>query len=116
MGQTNNRGFRKHHSIIALLAVSFSALQPTVAADNAIEQEQLATLLRQLDILDRLAEQSANLLPMEHSRYHFDYARLDKDIALVRNGIHDYLTPQRAQPRDPVELTSDYRLESEEAP
>ncbi len=116
MGQTNSQAFTRHHLIAALLAVSFSTLQPAVAADNTIEREQLATLVRQLDMLDRLAEHSASLPPQDGSRYHFDYTRLREDIERVRRGIHDYLTPKRAQPRDPVELSGDYRLESEDAP
>ena len=116
MGQTNSRTFTRHHLIAALLAVSFSTLQHAVAADKTIEREQLATLVRQLDMLDRLAEHNANLPGQDSSRYHFDYARLREDIERIRNGIRDYLTPQRAQPRDPVELTGDYRQESEDAP
>ncbi|WP_405045738.1 RAQPRD family integrative conjugative element protein [Pseudomonas aeruginosa] len=35
-----------------------------------------------------------------------------KDLQRVRAGIQDYLTPPRAQPRDPVELSGDYRQSS----
>ena len=115
MGQTNP-AFTRHHSIAVLLVLSFSTLQSAVAADKAIENMQLAALVRQLEMLDRLAEQSATLSQQDNSRYHFDYARVREDIARVRNGIRDYLTPQRAQPRDPVDLAGDYRLESENAP
>lgn len=116
MGQTNIHAFTRHHSIALLLAVSFSALQPVVAADNTMENEQLAAIVRQFDMLDRLAEHSDNLSEQDGSRYHFDYTRLREDIERIRSGIQDYLTPQRAQPRDPVELSGDYRRESEEAP
>ena len=116
MGQTNNPAFTRHQSIIVLLALSFLILQPAVAADNVIEDTRLATLVRQLDMLNRMAEQTATLQRQDDSRYHFDYTRLREDIARVRNGIHDYLTPPRAQPRDPMELTGDYGQESENAP
>jgi RAQPRD family integrative conjugative element protein len=66
-------------------------------------------------MLDRLAERSASLPRQGGSRYHFDYERLRQDIEHVRAGIQDYLSPQRAQPRDPVTLVGDYRRESEEA-
>nr|WP_273649646.1 RAQPRD family integrative conjugative element protein [Pseudomonas aeruginosa] len=38
--------------------------------------------------------------------------RVRKDLQRVRAGIQDYLTPPRAQPRDPVELSGDYRQSS----
>jgi RAQPRD family integrative conjugative element protein len=59
MGQTNRRT-SAWPSLAVLLAVSFSALQPAVAADSlAMEREQLAALARQLDLIDRLAEHAA---------------------------------------------------------
>ncbi len=91
--------------VLSLLA----ALAPAFAADNTAEREQLAALVRQIDLLDRLAEHAAVLSPSERARYHFDHARLREDIGRIRAGLRDYLTPQRAQPRDPVVLTGDYR-------
>jgi RAQPRD family integrative conjugative element protein len=89
-------------------------LSTTHAAENSLEREHLATIMRQLDMLDRLAAQGTEFPQQEGSRYHFDYIRLRDDIKHVRSGIQDYLTPQRAQPRDPVELNGEYSLESEE--
>lgn len=113
--QSNStRGWRPQcWTLAGALLLVFSATQ---AADNIAEREQLATIVRQLDMLDRLTEHSASLPRQDGSRYHFDYARLREDIERVRNGILDYLTPKRAQPRDPVELSGDYRLESEDTP
>ncbi|HBN9505210.1 RAQPRD family integrative conjugative element protein [Pseudomonas aeruginosa] len=112
MGQTNRRK-SAWPALAMVLAVSFSALQPAVAADSlALEREQLAALARQLDLIDRLAEHAANTAPQERARYHFDHARLRDDLQRVRAGIQDYLTPPRAQPRDPVELSGDYRQSS----
>lgn len=91
------------------LALLLSAARPAIASDHALEREQLAALARQLDLIDRLAERAANTAPQERTRYHFDHARLQQDIERIRAGIRDYLTPQRAQPRDPVELPGDYR-------
>lgn len=79
------------------------------AADTASEQAQLAMLLRQLDALERLAQEAAKLQPDGATRYHFDYSRLYADIERVRAGIRDYLTPQRAQPRDGDALLGLYR-------
>ena len=108
MGQTKRRA-SAWPSLAVLLAVSFSALQPAVAADGvAMEREQLTALARQLDLIARLAEHAANTAPQERARYHFDYARLRADLKRVRAGLQDYLVPQRAQPRDPVPLAGDY--------
>jgi RAQPRD family integrative conjugative element protein len=41
-------------------------------------------------------------------RFFFDYQRLAGDIARIRHGLEDYLTPSRAQPRDTVELSGQY--------
>jgi RAQPRD family integrative conjugative element protein len=69
--------------------------------------------LRQLDALERLVEQSAAATPIvPGERYHFDYSRLRADLTRVRAGIQDYLAPSRAQPRDPTELSGQYRAES----
>ncbi|HDC4501868.1 TPA: hypothetical protein O8U02_004482 [Enterobacter kobei] len=48
---------------------------------------------------------------MTSERYNFDYARLQEDLHHIREGIHDFLTPNRAQPRVPVALNGDYRQE-----
>ena len=118
MGQTNRRA-SAWPSLAVLLAVSLSAMQPAIA-DDTPEREQLAALARQLDLIDRLAEHAAHTAPQERARYHLDHARLREDLQRVRAGIQDYLTPPRAQPRDPVELSGDYRQSSppsdEEAP
>lgn len=96
----------------SLLAMLLAAGQPATAADDGIEREQLAALVRQLDLMDRLAEHAAHTAPQQRARYHFDHARLREDLQRVRAGIQDYLTPPRAQPRDPVELSGDYRQSS----
>jgi RAQPRD family integrative conjugative element protein len=85
------------------------------AADGDAEQRQLAALLRQLDVLERLAQHSA-ASTIDGNRYHFDYARLHADITRVRAGIEDYLSPQRAQPRDPTILNGGYRQEAQATP
>lgn len=116
MDYTSNHRFGRHQGIAVLFAIALLALQPipTLAEENSHERIRLAGLIRQLDMFDRFTEQSASLPRQEHSRYHFDYARLRKDIARVRLGIRDYLTPQRAQPRDPVMLIGDYRREADQ--
>ncbi|GHH49831.1 hypothetical protein GCM10009090_09850 [[Pseudomonas] boreopolis] len=97
---------------MAILLIAPSTYQSAAAADDGIEREQLAALVRQIDLIDRLAEHAAHTAPQERARYHFDHARLREDLQRVRAGIQDYLTPPRAQPRDPVELSGDYRQSS----
>ncbi|GFE79163.1 hypothetical protein GCM10011487_11630 [Steroidobacter agaridevorans] len=91
------------------LAVGLSLCQPATA-DSDLENARLAALMRQLDVLDRLAAQSASS-PPANTRYHFDYARLRQDLVRIRTGIEDYLSPSRAQPRDPDTLSGEYRRE-----
>ena len=104
---------RRVPALALALTIALAGASPASAADGlASEREQLAALTRQLDLIDRLAEHAAHTAPQEHTRYHFDHARLRKDLQRVRAGIQDYLTPPRAQPRDPVELSGDYRQSS----
>ena len=114
MTTSGNLASEWRRTACAVLACLLLGSAPVIAADSSLEREHLAALSRQLDMLDRLAEHGAGLPRQEGSRYHFDYARLREDIERVRAGIRDYLTPQRAQPRDPVTLVGGYRRESAE--
>lgn len=101
----------RHHApslpLALLLGLYFSG---HASADDATpEQARLAAALRQLDSVERLVAQQAAQAPDERTRYHFDYGRLAADLERVRGGIRDYLTPSRAQPRDPAVLLGDYR-------
>lgn len=104
---------RRYRLLVALLAVCALSVEQVLAGDGATEHTQLAALIRQLDMIDRLAEHNASLPRQDGSRYYFDYERLHKDIERVRQGVRDYLVPKRAQPRDPVELLGHYRQTSE---
>lgn len=108
-GHELTRAHRKA-SLGVVLSLGLTVCLQIAAADNALESSQLALLLRQLDTLDQTAQQAAASTSNE-TRYRFDYARLHADIARVRAGIEDYLTPRRAQPRDPDALSGEYRTE-----
>ena len=95
--------------VCAVLLLVAAGRQAAYAGDEAAEQGTLAAIIRQLDLIDRLAEHAAQASPQGRTRYHFDYTRLREDVKRVRAGIQDYLVPRRAQPRDPVELRGDYR-------
>ena len=99
--------FARYFIAVPLLVAS--GRQAVLASDDTAEHERLAAIVRQLDMIDRLAEHAARRSPPGHTRYHFDYERLREDVEHVRAGVQDYLVPQRAQPRDPVELRGDYR-------
>lgn len=103
---------RRAPALALVLAVALTNATPASAGDASPEHAQLATLARQLDLIDRLAEHAAHTAPQQRARYHFDHARLREDLQRVRTGIQDYLTPPRAQPRDPVELSGDYHQSS----
>ncbi|MGU0720262.1 RAQPRD family integrative conjugative element protein [Pseudomonas aeruginosa] len=103
---------RRAPALALVLAVALTNATPASAGDASPEHAQLAILARQLDLIDRLAEHAAHTAPQQRARYHFDHARLREDLQRVRTGIQDYLTPPRAQPRDPVELSGDYRQSS----
>lgn len=97
--------------VIAVALVSSVGIT-VLASDSAAENTQLAAVLRQLDLLERLAEQSEQVASAHSTRYHFDYARLRADLARMRSGIEDYLSPPRAQPRDLQALDGTYRREA----
>lgn len=96
----------------ALLLGSLSLTQPAIAADDSQERERLAAVIRQIDVIGQLAKQSVAAKPEARARYHFDYQRLNADLQRIRSGINDYLSPRRAQPRDPSVLSGDYSRET----
>ncbi len=91
--------------LVAGLAICWSAQ----SADVAVENAQLALLVRQLNQLERTALDAQKLSDSHAHRYHFDYARFQADLARIRTGVEDYLSPPRAQPRDADELGGQYR-------
>lgn len=77
------------------------------------QEQQLSLLIRQLDTLDTLVRSTPRFeAPESNTRYRFDYPRLIQDIHRIRQGVQGYLSPSRAQPRDPNELVGDYRLDT----
>ncbi|WP_093122951.1 RAQPRD family integrative conjugative element protein [Pseudomonas sp. NFR09] len=82
-------------------------------AAPAHEQDQLSLILQQLDTIEHLATRAKIDSPTESfERYRFDYPRLTQDIQRIRQGVQDYLSPSRAQPRDLHEMVGDYRLDA----
>lgn len=96
-----------------LLAALMASLPAPALAGTPAQRQELAAALRQLDALERFVAHSASTTPIAPGeRYHFDYPRLLDDLARVRAGIEFHLTPSRAQPRDPADLSADYRQDA----
>jgi RAQPRD family integrative conjugative element protein len=100
---------------LALLGLHIVASTPMAQAASANEHVRLALLLEQLRQVETLADETeASASTVPHERYVFDYPRFTHDLDRLHQGITDYLHPSRAQPRDSVELSGDYRRESPE--
>jgi RAQPRD family integrative conjugative element protein len=99
-----------------LLLIPLVLVHSIGSASSANEQEQLSLIQQQLDTIERLATRAEAANTAEpHERYSFDYPRLTQDIQRIRQGVQDYLSPSRAQPRDSTELVGEYRLDTPSA-
>ncbi|SOC44720.1 RAQPRD family integrative conjugative element protein [Shinella sumterensis] len=112
MAQSYTSAAAWRRALAAALLVGPLLAPPAAANDGSREREHLAAVVRQIDLIDRLARQSAAASPRTRSRYHFDYRRFNADLQRLRHGVNDYLAPPRAQPRDPSALTGDYSREA----
>lgn len=101
--------------VVALMGCLFFAGQ-SQAAGTASEQANVEIMIRELNALEAVARRSIDLPKDGSQRYHFDYQRLVGDIARMRQGLQDYLTPSRAQPRDTTELSGQYTTTSDRQP
>ncbi|MEE5094937.1 RAQPRD family integrative conjugative element protein [Pseudomonas alliivorans] len=88
----------------------------TQAAGTASEQASVEVMIRQLNVLEAVAQRSVALPKDSAQRYHLDYPRLVSDIARIRQGLQDYMSPSRAQPRDPVEISGQYNVSGDHTP
>jgi len=84
---------------------------PAVAQEIR-ERSDLALVQRQLTAIEQLADHAeSGSDDAAGARYRFDYPRFAADLARVRVGIQQYLSPSRAQPADLVELAGQYRAD-----
>jgi len=96
-----------------VLLLSLAIVQGSSYAASAHEQTQFSLILQQLDTIERLATRAEAASTDEpDARYRFDYPRLTQDIQHIRQGVQGYLSPSRAQPRDPAELIGEYLLDT----
>ncbi|WP_285412616.1 RAQPRD family integrative conjugative element protein [Pseudomonas sp. lyk4-40-TSB-59a] len=103
---------RKKHLLFLMLNCAFGGHNTATAHGLAEENVRLSTLIRELNAIERIATAGDTVLDLNTSRYHFNYTRLRADIHRVRSGIQQYLSPQRASPRDEVALHANYRDET----
>lgn len=95
-----------------LLFLSLSVVQICSYAATAHEREQLSLVQQQLDTIERFtARTGVAITSAPGDRYRFDYFRFSQDIERIRQGVQSYLSPTRAQPRDPTELVGDYHID-----
>ena len=100
-------------TVFRCLLLSLAIVHGSSYAASAHEQDQLSLIQRQLDTIERLATRAEVASTAEpDERYRFDYPRLTQDLQRIRQGVQGYLSPSRAQPRDPAELVGDYRLDT----
>lgn len=99
-----------------LLLLSLVIVHGGSYAASAHEQGQFSLILQQLDTIERLSTRAETANTSESdNRYRFDYPHLIQDIQRIRRGVKDYLSPSRAQPRDPGEIAGAYRLDTPSA-
>ncbi|VBI73304.1 integrative conjugative element protein, RAQPRD family [Burkholderia pseudomallei] len=98
---------------LVTIALALGVAYPACATQGDRESTDLAAIERQLDTIDRLATQSEQLPDSDSTHAHFDYTRLHADIARVREGIQDYLSPHRSLSRDPSTLVGHYRVRAD---
>lgn len=96
------------YTLLLTFFVTFS-----IAAHDDRERLELGLVQRHFTAIGQLADRaSRSSVDADGARYRFDYSKFAADLERVKQGIHRYLSPSRAQPIDPVELTGDYRAEA----
>lgn len=101
--------------IFPLLFLSATLLATAAQAAPASEEANLSLLRNQLNVLEstlRRAEAQASVAP--ETRFFFDYPQAYADIRAIREGVGQYLTPSRAQPRTVATFPARYRTEAEQ--
>src|SRR6218665_2989791 len=90
-----------HRGVPLLLVVTalMAGVPLVVRAETSAQRQELTAALSQLGALERTVAHSAAHTPIAPGeRYHFDYPRLLADLARVRAGIQDHLTPSPRHP------------------
>jgi RAQPRD family integrative conjugative element protein len=98
----------RHRFPFLLVLLSASVLGAALArADDDAEREQLARIEYELERLQAMVGEASKHAP-SGQRVKFRYDWLQRDLALVRQGIDEHLDAPR-QPRPVPPLRGDYR-------
>ncbi|MDO7927742.1 RAQPRD family integrative conjugative element protein [Pseudomonas sp. KFB-139] len=108
----NTSSLRLIRHLVASALCSLLIAAPVYAAGTASERTNVEIMVRELNALEAVARRSAELPSDDAQRYRFDYTRLAGDIARIRQGLQDYLSPSRAQPRDATDISGSYSSDS----
>jgi RAQPRD family integrative conjugative element protein len=93
--------------LLVLLSASVLCAVPLARADEDSEREQLARIEYELEGLQAMVGDAGKRAP-SGQRVKFRYDWLQRDLALVRQGIEEHLDAPR-QPRPVPPLRGDYR-------
>ena len=99
--------------LIVTLACEVLGPHATTADELTDEHIRLTTVIRELNAIGRIAFSGDRGRDSGTSRYYFNYARLREDIHRASAGLQQYLSPQRATPRDDTKLHGSYRDEAD---
>ncbi len=94
---------------ITIILASCYLVTPAVASTEKEQLAQAIKLLETAELALKRAEQAAKTSPK--TREYFNYEAIRGDIGAIKSGIHQYINPARAIPRDPKALrtlTEDY--------
>jgi len=97
----------RHSLFLVLLSASVLCVAPVARADEDAEREQLARIEFELERLQAMVSDAGKRAPTGQ-RVKFRYDWLQRDLALVRQGIEEHLDAPR-QPRPVPPLRGDYR-------
>ncbi len=105
---------RLHRLLIALLTVLSISLSftyiPLAYADQDREKERLALMAKQVSALIEMAE-AIERSEAENRYPKFQYAVLKEDLALIRQGINQYVKSVLNSTRDIYPLMGHYTIE-----
>lgn len=90
------------HNLLSSTVFLMAFISPAICFGTELTEDPalLAAMLRELNAIDRLATSPLAVSEQGLRRHHFDYRRLRADVQIVSAGIQQYLSPQRALPRD----------------
>lgn len=92
--------FSRFKKITFTLVLS-GLLSTQAIASEVFEREQLSLILKQVKNAQRITVAAhEKITPTETERFWFDYESLERDLKKIELGIEDYMTPNRAQPRE----------------